>query len=110
MAKQYKVVVNAGKDIEKTVLDVPKNAGTQGKPLTIKAKAGHKYQLVETTDLGNGKQFAHGNSIQEIWGDDECSGCLRVNRDDSTDSIRENRLTGGHCLQLREFACARPCH
>jgi hypothetical protein len=45
MSKSYKIKVNSGKGEAKFV-DIPQ-AGTTGKPLTVKAVAGGKYQLVD---------------------------------------------------------------
>ena len=48
MAQQFKVLVNAGKSEEVQSLLAEQGAGQRGRPLIIKAKAGAKYQLVET--------------------------------------------------------------
>jgi len=44
MTKNFKLLVNAGKD--KQSIDIDQGVGAQGKPVTVKAKAGARYQLV----------------------------------------------------------------
>jgi hypothetical protein len=48
MAQQFKVIINAGKEDAAQTLQAEQGAGQRGRPLIIKAKAGAKYQLVET--------------------------------------------------------------
>ena len=58
MAKQYKVLVNTGKEADNRVLEISGNAGEKNAPLRIKAKAGTKYQLQEITDASSTKPVA----------------------------------------------------
>ncbi|MFM8755909.1 MAG: hypothetical protein ACKODU_02625, partial [Limnohabitans sp.] len=47
MAKQYKVLVNTGKQEGNKALEVQQLTGDKGQPVRIKAQAGAKYQLQE---------------------------------------------------------------
>jgi uncharacterized protein with HEPN domain len=47
MAKQYKVLVNTGKEENNKAVDVQQFSGDKGQPVRIKAQAGAKYQLQE---------------------------------------------------------------
>ncbi len=58
MAKQFKVLVNSGKDQEVQTFNAEQGAGQRGRALEIKAQAGAKYQLVE---VGKGKNLAPDN-------------------------------------------------
>ncbi len=58
MAKQYKVLVNAGKEADNRIVEVPSNAATKGAAVHIKAKAGAKYQLQEIAEKNGGKNVA----------------------------------------------------
>ena len=53
MAKQYKVLVNAGKAENNKVVDVQQGAGDRGQAVRIKAEGGLKYQLQELGRKGN---------------------------------------------------------
>lgn len=53
MAKQFKVIVNVGKDQDNQTHNVEQGAGQRGKTLILKAQAGAKYQLVESAKRGN---------------------------------------------------------
>ena len=58
MAKQYKVLVNAGKEADNRIVEVPRNAATKGAAVHIKAKAGAKYQLQEIAEKNGDKNVA----------------------------------------------------
>ena len=47
MAKQYKVLVNTGKEENNKAVDVQQFSGDKGQPVRIQAQAGAKYQLQE---------------------------------------------------------------
>ena len=53
MAKQFKVLVNTGKDQEVQTFNAEQGAGLRGRAVIIKAQAGAKYQLVEVAKRNN---------------------------------------------------------
>lgn len=53
MAKQFKVLVNNGKEQDVQTFNAEQGAGQRGRPLIIKAQAGAKYQLVESAKRNN---------------------------------------------------------
>ena len=53
MAKQFKVLVNTGKDQDTQTHLTEQGAGQRGRPLILKAQAGAKYQLVESSKRNN---------------------------------------------------------
>ena len=53
MTKQFKVLVNVGKDKNAQTHAAEQGAGERGRPLVLKAQAGAKYQLVEVSKPDN---------------------------------------------------------
>lgn len=66
-AKQFKVIVKAGKDHEEQTRNVEQGVGQRGKALIRKAQGSAKYQLVESSKRGRSDRLNSPSCLSATW-------------------------------------------